>query len=91
MRPNRAIATVLVGTQSQLGPKCSRKAKNSSEVLVRKLNFVFVFLGGLVFLIMLSTAQIKIEAQGGNVTQPRHASSPQPSKKLTNQDAEPPS
>jgi hypothetical protein len=53
---------------------------------MRRLHSVFGLLGVLVFINILPMAQIKVEVKGGQVKQPQQAASPQPSKKLTNQD-----
>jgi len=62
---------------------------NGFEKFVRKIHFVFVFLGVSFLLNLLATAQVTIDIKTGNVTDTRTPSrsttSPQQSKKLPNQ------
>jgi len=53
---------------------------------MRRLHFVLGLLGVLLLINILSTAQIKVEVQGGKGKQAQQAAGSQPSNKLTNQD-----
>lgn len=50
-----------------------KELKNWREVFMRRLHFVVALLGALVFLNILSMAQIKIEVQGDKVPQQQQA------------------